>query len=71
MNVKKCIFEHDECYNTKRFRNAGQCLAGVYYYIPKGRNMKSLITEAVEGWFSEHSLIDMSYVENFRMEANL
>ncbi|XP_055371242.1 antigen 5 like allergen Cul n 1-like [Condylostylus longicornis] len=70
LNAKTCTFDHDKCYNTYRFRNTGQSLAGLWNAKDRPLNMTKLISEAAAAWFEEHELIDMSYIDNFRIESN-
>ncbi|XP_055911692.1 antigen 5 like allergen Cul n 1-like [Eupeodes corollae] len=69
LNLKTCNLDHDECYNTYRYRNSGQCLYGLYSKRSH-INMTNLLEQAVGGWFSEYNLIDSSYISSFRVEKH-
>ncbi|XP_075151443.1 venom allergen-1-like isoform X1 [Haematobia irritans] len=57
-NVRSCVFAHDECRSTKKFRMAGQNI-----YTAKTKNLsitvKGFIKEALLLWFDEQ--VDANY----------
>uniref|UniRef100_A0A1A9WST6 SCP domain-containing protein n=1 Tax=Glossina brevipalpis TaxID=37001 RepID=A0A1A9WST6_9MUSC len=63
-NVRTCVFAHDECRNTKRFRNAGQNI----YWLKTTQldlNTDFIIKDAIKMWFEEHKDCDRDVLQAY------
>ncbi|XP_013115229.1 antigen 5 like allergen Cul n 1-like [Stomoxys calcitrans] len=63
-NVKSCVFAHDECRSTKKFRMAGQNI-----YTAKTKNLdipvKGFIKEAILLWFDEQVDANLTVLKSY------
>ncbi|XP_073811672.1 venom allergen-1-like [Musca autumnalis] len=67
LNVRTCVVDHDDCRNSYRFRNAGQNLVGIAQFKNDEQNITAIILKDIWLWYTEHKLIDSSYLTKFKV----
>ncbi|XP_063708733.1 antigen 5 like allergen Cul n 1-like [Culicoides brevitarsis] len=52
-----CVFEHDECRSTDKFKKSGQNLALKMYSKPYTGSIEKMMSEMCAEWFTEYKLV--------------
>lgn len=70
LNVKRCVFEHDECRNTARFRYSGQNLATTWWNYHQTKTDRDFILSQLKSWVTEYKNASMVDINNFGIRNN-
>lgn len=71
LNVRTCVVDHDECRNSYRFQNIGQNLVGIAHYKHEPQNITAILLKDIYLWYTEHKIIDSSFITSFKVTRDL
>ncbi|XP_037027736.1 antigen 5 like allergen Cul n 1-like [Bradysia coprophila] len=66
MNVKTCIFAHDQCRSTDQYPLPGQNIHITWFKNQDYEDVDFNLVESTKSWFREHELCDMSFIHSYR-----
>jgi Cysteine-rich secretory protein family len=65
LKAKQCLFQHDKCHNTARFKQTGQNMAYLMDWGKYGEAAPT-INRFMKMWFDEYKTADMGIISEFR-----
>lgn len=64
MNVKTCMYHHDQCHNTERFQRSGQNIA-MYMDTEGYGDVDKVAAYSIKMMFNEYKYANMSHIVKF------
>ncbi|KAM7347152.1 venom allergen-1-like [Cochliomyia hominivorax] len=68
-NVKQCQIKHDQCRNTKEFRNSGQNIA-MTTWRGKIMGVSQIVNNHIQNWFNEYKYCPRSTINSYQSPTN-
>ncbi|KAJ6644480.1 Antigen 5 like allergen Cul n 1 [Pseudolycoriella hygida] len=68
-NAKTCVYAHDNCRNTKIYKNVGQNIAMYMTRAVGPINYKSVVNGILASWLRQAKNINMKLIEQFRSDS--